>query len=482
VPSPHELASTPMALQLFNTRSRRIETLVPIDALRVQMYCCGPTVYNYAHIGNLRTYVCEDILRRTLELFGYSVVHVMNITDVGHLQSDADTGEDKMEVAARREQKSPWELARHYESEFFRHTDLLRIKRPTIVCRATEHISEMIAMISRLIERGHAYVVDGNVYFDVATFPAYAEFAGLDLQNQAKTSRVEPDPRKRSIADFVLWFSQSKYPNQVMKWPSPWGTGFPGWHIECSAMASKYLGKHFDIHCGGIDHIPVHHTNEIAQSEGCYGCKWVNCWLHGEFLEVDETKMSKSSGRFLHLDQLKEDGFTPLAYRYLLLTAHYRSKLRFSYESLEAAQRSFTGLINLMRQWRRDAKSVTTLRHEAVAEMQRQFHECLSNDLHLPEAVALAWTVARDQGTAPKEKLVALSYFDRVFGLDLDVDVSVALSEGQMSLIERREEARRRKDWKTADRLRAELATEGVHVRDGPTGPEWEVVDANSNS
>jgi cysteinyl-tRNA synthetase len=470
-----------MALRLFNTRTRQIETFVPIDPSQVRMYCCGPTVYNYAHIGNLRTYVFEDVLRRALELFGHSVIQVMNITDVGHLQSDADAGDDKMEIAARRERKSPWDIARHYEAEFFRHTDLMRIKRPTRVCRATEHIHEMIDMISLLIERGHAYVVDGNVYFDVATFPAYSDFAGLDLQNQATTDRVEPDSRKRGISDFVLWFSQSKYPNQVMKWPSPWGTGFPGWHIECSAMASKYLGKHFDLHCGGIDHIPVHHTNEIAQSEGCFGNKWVNYWLHGEFLAVDEAKMSKSVGSFLHLDQLMADGFTPLGYRYLLLTAHYRSKLRFSYESLEAAQRSLAGLINLMRQWRRDAKSVTTLRHEAVAEIQTRFHERLSNDLHLPEAVAFAWTVARDQGIPPKEKLAALSYFDRVFGLDLDFGVNVALSEGQMSLIQRREEARRLKDWKAADSLRAELAAEGIRLRDGPTGPEWEVV-SGSNS
>ena len=465
-----------MALRLFNTVTHRVETFASIDPSQVRMYCCGPTVYDYAHVGNLRTYIFEDILRRTLELFGHSVVHVMNITDVGHLQSDADAGDDKMEVAARREQKSPWELARHYEAEFFRHTDLLRIKRPTVVCRATEHVSEMIAMISRLIERGHAYVVQGNVYFDVATFPEYANFAGIDLQNQAATDRVEPDPRKRGPWDFVLWFSQSKYPNQVMKWPSPWGTGFPGWHIECSAMASKYLGDHFDIHCGGIDHIPVHHTNEIAQSESCYGSRWVNYWLHAEFLEVDEAKMSKSSGSFMHLDQLIEDGFTPLAYRYLLLTAHYRSKLRFSYESLKAAQRSFMGLINLTRQWRRGAKSETTLRHDAVVEIQAQFRERLSNDLHLPEAVAFLWTVARDQHISPKEKLAALSYFDQVLGLDLDIDVNVPLSEGQMSLIKRREEARRLKDWKTADLLRAELAAEGVFLRDGPTGPEWEVV------
>jgi cysteinyl-tRNA synthetase len=469
-----------MVLRLFNTRTRRIEAFAPIDARQVAMYCCGPTVYNYAHVGNLRTYVFEDVLRRTLELFGHSVVHVMNITDVGHLQSDADTGDDKMELAARREQRSPWDIARHYEAEFFRHTDLMRIKRPTVVCRATEHISDMIAMISRLIERGHAYVVDGNVYFDVATFPHYADFAALDLQNQAMTDRVEPDARKRGVFDFVLWFSRSKYPNQVMKWPSPWGIGFPGWHIECSAMASKYLGNHFDIHCGGIDHIAVHHSNEIAQSEGCYGHQWVNYWLHGEFLEVDDAKMSKSSGSFLHLDQLMEDGYTPLAYRYLLLTAHYRSRLRFSYRSLEAAQRSLSGLINLMRQWRREAKSVTTLRADVVAEIQRQFQERLSNDLHLPEAIALAWMVARDQATAPKEKLAALSYFDRVFGLDLAIDAEIALSEGQISLIQQREEARRLKDWITADRLRAELASEGVYLRDGPEGPEWEVVGTNT--
>jgi cysteinyl-tRNA synthetase len=322
-----------MALRIFNARTRRVEAFLPIDPSRVQMYCCGPTVYDYAHIGNLRTYVFEDILRRTLELFGYTVKHVTNITDVGHLQSDADAGDDKIEIAARREHKSPRDIARHYEDEFFRHADLMRIKRPTLVCRATEHIDEMIDMVSRLMKRGHAYVVDGNVYFEVATFPAYADFAGLDLQKQKATNRVELDPRKRDAADFVLWFSQSKYPNQVMKWPSPWGTGFPGWHIECSAMASKYLGEHFDIHCGGIDHIPVHHTNEIAQSECCHGRSWVNFWLHAEFLEIDKDKMSKSTHGFLQLDQIVADGFTPLDYRYLLLTAHYRSRLRFSYDS-----------------------------------------------------------------------------------------------------------------------------------------------------
>ena len=243
------------------------------------MYCCGPTVYDVAHIGNLRTYVFEDVLRRTLELFGYRVRHVMNITDVGHLQSDADAGDDKMEIAARRERKSPWEIARHYEAEFFRHADLLWIKRPTVVCRATEHIADMIDMVSRLVARGHAYVVDGNVYFEVATFPTYADFAELDRAQQRTTDRVELDPRKRNAADFVLWFSQSKYPNQIMKWPSPWGVGFPGWHIECSAMASKCLGDHFDIHCGAIDHIAVQRNPNAATAargsiSGCTENSW----------------------------------------------------------------------------------------------------------------------------------------------------------------------------------------------------------------
>jgi cysteinyl-tRNA synthetase len=469
-----------MALRIFNARTRRIEAFLPIDPSGVRMYCCGPTVYDHAHIGNLRTYVFEDILRRTLELFGYTVKHVMNITDVGHLQSDADAGDDKIEIAARREQKSPWDISRHYEDEFFRHADLMRIKRPTLVCRATEHIDEMIDMISRLIKRGHAYVVDGNVYFEVATFPVYGDFAGLDLQKQTATGRGEPDPRKRDATDFVLWFSQSKYPNQVMKWPSPWGTGFPGWHIECSAMASKYLGEHFDIHCGGVDHIPVHHTNEIAQSECCHGRSWVNFWLHGEFLELDKDKMSKSTGGFLHLDQIVADGFTPLDYRYLLLTTHYRSRLRFSYDSLEGAKRSRAALLNLVRRWRREKVEGTTLRNDTVTGIQSQFCEHLSNDLHLPAALAFAWTIARDSNISAKEKHEIFSFFDRAFGLGLDAEGEIVLTETQASLIEAREEARRRKDWNTADRLRGELFAQGVHLRDGPEGPEWDIIPSRT--
>jgi cysteinyl-tRNA synthetase len=438
------------------------------------MYCCGPTLYAHAHIGNLRTYVFEDVLRRTLELFGHEVRHVMNITDVGHLQSDADVGDDKMEIAARREGKSPREIARYYEAEFLRHIEMMCVLRPTIICRATEHIDEMIAMVARLVERGHAYVVDGNVYFEVATFPTYATFAGLDLVRQEATERVDADPRKRRTADFVLWFSRSKYPNQVMRWPSPWGIGFPGWHIECSAMASKYLGNHFDIHCGGIDHVPVHHTNEIAQSECCHGHAWVNVWLHGEFLEMDKGKMSKSAGAFLHLDQLVADGFAPLDYRYLLLTTHYRSRLRFSYESLDSAKRSRAALRYMMRQWQRE-QTLAAPRPDVLLQIKNRFCEQLGNDLHLPEALAFGWTLARDPDVSPCEKREAFSYFDRIFGLDLATMDMIALSASQHAMIEAREEARRRKDWNTADRLRGDLAAQGIRLRDGPAGPEWEI-------
>jgi cysteinyl-tRNA synthetase len=334
----------------------------------------------------------------------------------------------------------------------------------------------MIDMISQLIIRGHAYVVDGNVYFEVATFPAYANFAGLDLQKQRTTGRIELDPLKRDAADFVLWFSQSKYPNQVMKWQSPWGTGFPGWHIECSTMASKYLGKHFDIHCGGIDHIPVHHTNEIAQSECCYGRPWVNFWLHGEFLDVDKDKMSKSTGSFLHLDQIVADGYAPLDYRYLLLTTHYRHRLQFSYDNLEAAKRSRAAIVGLMQRWRRKKKIESTLQTDTVTRIQSQFREHLGNDLHLPEALAFAWTVARDSNVSGTEKHQSFSYFDRVFGFDLDMEDKIVLTEMQASLIKAREAARRRKDWNTADRLRGELLAQGVQLRDGPEGPEWDII------
>ena len=474
--------SEPHPLRFFNTRTRRIEPFAPIAPPKVTLYCCGPTVYNYAHIGNLRTYVFEDLLQRTIRLAGYDLHHVMNITDVGHLESDADQGDDKMMLAAARERKSPWDIARFYEDEFFRHTDMMKILRPDTICRATGHIPQMIAMIERLVARGHAYAVDGNVYFDTATFPAYPDFARLQMDAQEATERIDADERKRNPADFVLWFGQSKYPNQIMKWESPWGVGFPGWHIECSAMATEYLGETIDMHCGGIDHVPVHHTNEIAQSEGCFGHRWVNTWLHGEFLVVDDAKMAKSSGDFLHLDRLVEAGYDPMDYRYLLLTGHYRARLSFSFEALDGARQSLRTLRNLAHDWSYAARGSDParegeLRDAAVAEWRERFRAALVNDLHVPNALAVAWKMARDQALAPAEKLALMLEYDAIFGLDLAASTqSRSLPDDLMALIARRETARADKDWATADALRDELRAGGVAIKDRPGGTDWELV------
>ena len=467
----------PCPLRFFNTRTRKIEPFAPVAPPKVTLYCCGPTVYNYAHIGNLRTYVFEDLLQRTIRLAGYDLHHVMNITDVGHLESDADQGDDKMMLAAARERKSPWDIARFYEDEFFRHTDMMKIRRPDTVCRATGHIPQMIAMIERLVARGHAYAVGGNVYYDTATFPAYPDFARLQMEAQEATERVDADERKRNAADFVLWFGQSKYPNQIMKWESPWGVGFPGWHIECSAMATEYLGEMIDMHCGGIDHVPVHHTNEIAQSEGCFGHRWVNTWLHGEFLVVDDAKMAKSSGEFLHLDRLVEAGYDPMDYRYLLLTGHYRARLSFSFEALDGARQSLRTLRNLAHDWSYAAQADSDVRVAAVGEWRERFRAALANDLHVPNALAVAWKMARDQALAPAEKLSLMLEYDAIFGLDLAASTqSRSLPDDLMGLIARRETARADKDWATADALRDELRARGVAIKDRPGGTDWELV------
>ncbi len=467
----------PLPLRFFNTRTRRVEPFAPAAPPKVTLYCCGPTVYNHAHIGNLRTYVFEDLLQRTLRMAGYELHHVMNVTDVGHLESDADEGDDKMMLAAARERKSPWDIARFYEDEFFRHTDMMKIRRPDTVCRATEHIPQMIAMVERLVARGHAYEAGGNVYYDTATFPAYPDFARLQIDAQEATERVDADERKRNPADFVLWFGQSKYPNQIMKWDSPWGTGFPGWHIECSAMASEYLGETIDLHCGGIDHVPVHHTNEIAQSEGCFGHRWVNTWLHGEFLVVDDAKMAKSSGDFLHLDRLVEAGYDPMDYRYLLLTGHYRARLSFGFEALDGARQSLKTLRNLAHDWSYAAGNDPPWREVLINTWRERFWHALANDLHVPNALAVAWKMARDRELTAAEKYALILEFDNIFGIEIPaIAISRTLSDDLMDLIARREQARADKDWATADALRDELRAKGVAIKDRPGGTDWELV------
>lgn len=466
-----------MPLQFFNTLTRRKEEFVPIDPKNVRLYCCGPTVYNYSHIGNLRTYVFEDLLRRTLARANYPFTHVMNITDVGHLQSDADDGEDKMAIAAQREQKSPWDIAKYYEEAFFSDCRKLGILKPHIVCRATDHIAEMIAMVETLEKKGIAYRPDnvpgGNVYFDTAKFPAYADFARLS--DEQKQARVDEDSNKRNAADFVLWFTLegSKYPNQIMKWDSPWGVGFPGWHIECSAMATKYLGDHFDIHCGGIDHIPVHHTNEIAQSQACCGNdKWVNVWLHGEFLLLDEGKMSKSTGGFLTLQKVLDEGYNALHYRYLCLSSHYRGPLRFSFESLDGARQSYDTLCHKMEEWRAVAKGAGPVSPAAKAVIGR-IDAAMADDLNSPIALSVLWEAMRNPDLSPADMLNIADAADSALGLGGLTLEKPEMTAEQEALVAEREAFRRAKNWAESDRIRDILSAEGILLKDRPEGTTW---------
>lgn len=461
-------------IALFNTLSRKVEPFKPISEGHVKLYACGPTVYNFSHIGNLRTYIFEDILRRTLEHAGLEVDHVMNVTDVGHLESDADVGNDKMELAAKREAKSPWDIARFYEEAFFKDIERLHIKKPSRVCRATEHIAEMQDFIKVLEQKGYTYTVDGNVYFRIDKFPSYATFSRRNLEDLLEGSRVDIDPRKENPLDFVLWFSNSKFPNQIMKWPSPWGTGFPGWHIECSAMASKYLGDHIDIHCGGIDHISIHHSNEIAQSEARFGKKWVNVWMHGEFLVLQKEKMAKSAGNFLTLTSLIDKGYDPLHYRYLCLGAHYRSQLLFSYEALDGARNAFESLKNRVLSYRLNPEKPKN--DARKNELKRAFFAAIDNDLDMPVALSILWEALKDQNISNTEKLELLRDFDTILGFDVDDFRAPVLSDAHMAMIREREIVRKNKDWQKADAMRDQLLKDGICIKDTKDGTEWYLV------
>jgi len=464
-----------MKFTLFNTYSRRKEPLSPIQEGHVRLYTCGPTVYDYAHIGNLRTYVHEDVLRRTLEYIGLIVHHVMNVTDVGHLESDADSGEDKLVLGAKREGRTVWEIARFYEDVFFQDARALNILPPHQVCRATEHVHDMIEFIKALVEKGYGYEIDGNVYFDTSLAERYAVLGRLDLCAQLTGARVDVDERKRNPCDFVLWFSKSKFPNQVMQWDSPWGRGFPGWHIECSVMAIKYLGDQLDIHCGGIDHIPLHHTNEIAQSEAYLGHNWCRMWMHCNFLKMSEGKMSKSAGSFLDLRALEQLGFDPLHYRYFCLGSHYRSELSFSKEAMASAKNAFERLRNHVREWTKIPPSEGNPPLK-MSEYQREFETAMADDLNTPVALAVVWRMVRDDSLPDSWKLRMLHQCDRVLGLRLDVVLEETLPDSVMALIREREVARKRKDWETSDRLRDELRSLGIAIKDTPTGSEWHRV------
>ena len=485
-----------MSLSLFNTLGRRREPFTPLDPEQIRLYSCGPTVYNYAHIGNLRAYVFVDLLRRTLSYFDYPVTHVMNVTDVGHLTDDADDGEDKMVKSSRESGKSVWDIAQFYTDAFFRHTDALNILRPHIAPRATEHIPQMIELIQRLDERGYTYHAGGNVYFDTSKFPSYGELArnraaGPTERSDAH-SRVEADPNKRNPGDFVLWFTRSKFENQAMLWDSPWGRGYPGWHIECSAMSMHYLGEQFDIHCGGVDHIAVHHSNEIAQSEAATGKKWVSYWLHNEFLVMEKGKMAKSAGGFLTLDSLIEAGYDPEDYRYFCLLAHYRSELRFSWDALDAARSARRRLTERVSRLMEDSGHTPTeadqdsrSRPDSSGPAGRHlsaFENALCDDLNSPKAIAAAWNLVKDEEISPEERLNVLALMERVLALSLfeRADTESSIPDDVLELVAERDSARKERNFKRADEIRDILSQRGFSLEDGPDGTRVRPVERQS--
>jgi len=459
-----------MDIKLTNTLGRKKELFKPIKKGKVGIYTCGPTVYNYAHIGNLRAYVFADTLKRMFLFNSYNVKHVMNITDVGHLSDDADDGEDKMEKGAAREGKTVWEVAQHYTDAFLKDLDDLNIIRPDELPKATEHIADMIGIIKKLEDKGYAYISGGNVYFDALKFKDYGKLAKLNLDEEHRKSRVGDDENKKSYFDFALWFTNYKWKNHAMLWDSPWGKGFPGWHIECSAMSSKYLGENFDIHTGGIDHIPVHHTNEIAQSEAAFGHKWVNYWLHNDWLIINNEKVAKSAGNFLRLKTLIDEGYAPEDYRYYLLGAHYRSPLNFTFESLDGAKNAMTRLKGKMQSLLRAKDGVDKKAFEDYVE---KFRKEINDDLNTPKALAVLWEVMNSEKMSSETKHALVLEFNKVLGLGLDKVKKERLEELPHEIIklkDERDQARKAKEWKKSDEIRNLLVKKGYEVLDTPQG------------
>lgn len=452
-----------MTLRLTNTATWKKETFAPLDPPNVSLYSCGPTVYARAHIGNLRAYVFVDLLRRVLALNQYAVTHIMNITDVGHLTDDADQGADKVEQQAARENRSAIDIAREHEQEFKSDLHDLNILEPTQFIRATEHIAEQIALIQTLEQRGATYRTNDGVYFDTSTFPDYGKMARLDVAGLKPGARVEVNAAKRHPTDFALWKFTPPGVQRQMEWDSPWGRGFPGWHIECSAMALATLGNTIDIHTGGIDHIPVHHTNEIAQSETATGQPFVRFWLHNEHLVIDQGRMGKSEGNALTLETLKRKGFSPLAYRFWLLQTHYRTKLNFTWDALEAAQRGFEHLCQRVRDLGQADPAI------GCAEYEQRFFTALNNDLDSPKALAIMWEMLGADLPA-SAKLRSLLTFDQALGLGLGELKPVAVPPEVQKLVTDRESARTAKDWKRADDLRKQIKQAGFGVDDTETG------------
>ena len=463
-------------MKLYNTLTKKVEKFIPNEEGKVKMYTCGPTVYHFAHIGNLRTYISEDVLEKGLKFIGYDVERVMNITDVGHNVGDGDSGEDKMSVAARREKKSSFEIAKYYTDCFFEDCCKLNIRKPDVVSNATDNIEMYITMITKLLENGYAYIADGNVYFDTTRFKNYYELSGRNSDDLMVAVRedIEEDTAKRNPFDFGLWFTNSKFDNQELQWDSPWGRGYPGWHIECSGISINYLGENIDIHCGAEDAIFPHHTNEIAQSEAYLGHKWCNYWVHLGFLNDESGKMSKSKGEFLTVSLLEEKGYNPLSYRYLCLNSYYHSQLTFSYDILAGAQNAYLKLKNKI-----SKLNNTEIQNDKLEEYIQKFSNAIEDDLNTSNMVTLVYDVLKDETLLDGTKKSIIEEFDKVLSLDLlkkeEFKIDNELEIYILEKIEERKEAKLNKNYDLADQIRKELEEKNIIIKDTREGTIFEI-------
>jgi len=455
-----------MKIRLYNTLTRKKENFRPIKKGVVDIYSCGPTVYGNQHIGNMYAYIHWDVLVRFLRHSGYKTKWVMNITDVGHMTSDEDEGEDKIEKGARKEGLSVWDIAKKYTKQFLESATALNIQKPDVLCPATKHIKEQIDLIKKIEENGFAYKTNTGLVFDTSKFKNYAKFAKLNLKKQLAGSRTKIDQEKKQPWDFLLWVTNQ--PNHIMQWDSPWGKGFPGWHIECTAMSTEYLGKHFDIHTGGKEHIPVHHTNEIAQAFGAFGKNTANYWLHNEWLLLEKTKISKSLGNVILVQDLIEKGIDPLVFRYLALTSHYKKGLNFTWKGLEASQNALNSIYEIIREVKTKKQ---TIKSGAAKKYLEEFQNCLSDDVNSPEAIAVVWKLVKDKKINDAEKYDILINFDKVLGLGFSNVKNEKIPANIKSLVLSREKYRKEKNWALADRARKEIVDKEYLIEDTEKGP-----------
>lgn len=463
-----------MKLTFYNTLTRKKEEFHSIDEKRVRMYSCGPTVYSYAHIGNFRTYIFMDTLRRVLKYNGYELKHVMNITDVGHLESDADEGEDKMEKAARKEKKDPYEIANFYTKIFLKDMEKLNIDKPEIITKATENISQMIDYVKEIIKNGYAYETSKGIYFDISKLDKYPVLSNRKLDDQIAGARVDVDPEKKNPYDFALWIKAPE--NHIMKWESPWGLSYPGWHLECSTMGRRFLGEEFDIHTGGVDHIPTHHENEIAQSKGATGKIPAHVWMHCEYLQVDGGKMSKSLGNTYTISQLQEKGISPLAFKLFCFTAHYRNKLNFTFEGAYGAQKALERLYD---SYVKSVNGADDVEEDVIKEYEEKFLSYINDDMNMPGAMSVVWDIARNTKKSAKFANLLLK-FDEVLGLDMKnaekylvkfkQNDSEELPAEIKKLVEERKNARAEKNWAKSDEIRDKIISLGYSIKDTKDG------------